>query len=92
MKINFSIALSSRVNVALLLLPCSELDCLQAKYGRIKEFEAVLQFLRGENADISQEAADIIVIPTFIILYKGATNIELLLIKSSLIPKPQLLL
>ncbi|XP_059435654.1 sugar transporter ERD6-like 5 isoform X5 [Corylus avellana] len=31
-----------------------------AKCGRIKEFEAVLQFLRGENADISQEAADII--------------------------------
>ena len=92
MKINFSIASSSRVNVALLLLLCSELDCLQAKHGRIKEFEAVLQFLRGENADISQEAADIIVIPTFIILNKGATNIELLLVNSLLIPKPQLLL
>jgi hypothetical protein len=92
MKINFSIALSSRVNVALLLLLCSELDCLQAKYGRIKEFEAVLQLLRGEDADISQEAADIIVIPNFIILYKGATNIELLLVKSSLIPKPQIII
>ncbi|XP_062144022.1 sugar transporter ERD6-like 5 isoform X2 [Alnus glutinosa] len=29
------------------------------KHGRIKDFESVLQFLRGENADISQEAADI---------------------------------
>ena len=35
---------------------------MQAKRGRIEEFEAVLQFLRGKNADISQEAADIIVI------------------------------
>ncbi|KAL4637238.1 hypothetical protein ACB092_03G064500 [Castanea dentata] len=31
-----------------------------AKRGRIEEFEAVLQFLRGKNADISKEAADII--------------------------------
>ncbi|XP_059435658.1 sugar transporter ERD6-like 5 [Corylus avellana] len=31
-----------------------------AKCRRIEEFEAVLQVLRGENADISQEAADII--------------------------------
>ncbi|KAM3752814.1 hypothetical protein ACB098_03G047100 [Castanea mollissima] len=31
-----------------------------AKRGRLKEFEAMLQILRGENADISQEAADII--------------------------------
>nr|XP_023925771.1 sugar transporter ERD6-like 5 isoform X1 [Quercus suber] len=31
-----------------------------AKCGRLKEFEAMLQILRGENADISQEAADII--------------------------------
>lgn len=36
--------------------------CVQAKRGRIEEFEAVLQFLRGKNADISKEAADIIVI------------------------------
>ncbi|XP_050274559.1 sugar transporter ERD6-like 5 isoform X3 [Quercus robur] len=32
----------------------------EAKCGRLKEFEAMLQILRGENADISQEAADII--------------------------------
>jgi hypothetical protein len=50
---------------------------LQAKCRRIEEFEAVLQVLRGENSDISQEAADIIVILTFIKLNKGATNIEL---------------
>ncbi|XP_030960039.1 sugar transporter ERD6-like 5 [Quercus lobata] len=31
-----------------------------AKCGRLEEFEVRLQFLRGENADISQEAADII--------------------------------
>ncbi|KAM3705000.1 hypothetical protein ACJW31_03G047900 [Castanea mollissima] len=31
-----------------------------AKRGRLKEFEAMLQILRGENADISREAADII--------------------------------
>ncbi|KAF5453951.1 hypothetical protein F2P56_023658 [Juglans regia] len=31
-----------------------------AKCGRVKEVEAVLQFLRGKNADISQEASDII--------------------------------
>ncbi|KAK7827364.1 sugar transporter erd6-like 5 [Quercus suber] len=33
---------------------------MQAKCGRLEEFEVKLQFLRGENADISQEAADII--------------------------------
>ncbi|XP_040372348.1 sugar transporter ERD6-like 5 isoform X2 [Rosa chinensis] len=31
----------------------------QAKIGRQKDFEAVLQHLRGKNADISQEAAEI---------------------------------
>ena len=39
-----------------------ECHYMQAKCGRLKEFEAMLQILRGENADISQEAADIIVI------------------------------
>lgn len=32
---------------------------LQAKIGKEKELEAALQHLRGKNADISQEAADI---------------------------------
>lgn len=32
---------------------------LQAKVGRMKDFEAALQILRGENADISEEAAEI---------------------------------
>ena len=32
---------------------------LQAKIGKEREFEAALQRLRGENADISQEAYDI---------------------------------
>jgi SP family sugar porter-like MFS transporter len=35
---------------------------LQAKIGKEAEFEAALQRLRGKNADISQEAADIRVI------------------------------
>ena len=39
---------------------------MQAKCGRLEEFEVRLQFLRGENADISQEAADIIVISFFV--------------------------
>ena len=34
---------------------------LQAKIGKHKELEAALQRLRGKNADISEEAADIIV-------------------------------
>ena len=33
--------------------------CLQAKTGREKELEVVLQRLRGENTDISQELAEI---------------------------------
>jgi hypothetical protein len=70
MKSKFSIAVSSRINVAIVLLLCSEFDCLQAKRGRIKEFESALQFLRGENADISQEAADIKVILTLSNLMK----------------------
>jgi hypothetical protein len=81
MKSKFSIAVSSRINVAIVLLLCSEFDCLQAKRGRIKEFESALQFLRGENADISQEAADIIK------LNEGATNIELLLLNHRLFRK-----
>ena len=32
---------------------------LQAKIGKEPELEAALQRLRGKNADISQEAADI---------------------------------
>ena len=40
----------------------NESHYMQAKCGRLEEFEVRLQFLRGENADISQEAADIIVI------------------------------
>lgn len=35
---------------------------LQAKIGKHKEFKAALQSLRGKNADISKEAAEIIVI------------------------------
>jgi SP family sugar porter-like MFS transporter len=35
---------------------------LQAKIGKEAELEAALQRLRGKNADISQEAADIRVI------------------------------
>lgn len=61
--------------------------CVQAKRGRIEEFEAVLQFLRGKNADISKEAADIIVIymharantHTYIVClfeFYGVTNID----------------
>lgn len=34
-------------------------NCLQAKIGKEKEFETALQRLRGRNADISQEVADI---------------------------------
>ena len=34
-------------------------ECLQAKIGREKEFEAALQRLRGKNVDIPDEAADI---------------------------------
>lgn len=37
---------------------------LQAKNGRDKEFEASLQRLRGENADVSQELAEIRVCST----------------------------
>lgn len=33
--------------------------CLQAKVGRMKEFEASLQSLRGKDVDISQEADEI---------------------------------
>ena len=32
---------------------------LQAKFGQEKEFEAALKHLRGKDADISEEAADI---------------------------------
>lgn len=35
--------------------------CLQAKIGRQTDLEAVLQRLRGNNACVSQEAADIMV-------------------------------
>lgn len=38
------------------------MNCLQAKTGKGKESEAALQRLRGANADISEEAAEIIVI------------------------------
>jgi type II secretory pathway component PulM len=43
------------------LMTCSIDDSIyfQAKIGREKECEAALQRLRGENADISQEAAEI---------------------------------
>ncbi|XP_044482166.1 sugar transporter ESL1-like [Mangifera indica] len=41
------------------------------KVGREKEFEMALQSLRGEIADISQEAADIRVYFRFIIVEKG---------------------
>ena len=51
-----------------------ECHFMQAKCGRLKEFEAMLQILRGENADISQEAADIIVISFF--FSQGVANIE----------------
>lgn len=40
----------------------TEVLCLitwQANTGRVKEFNASLQKLRGENADISEEAAGI---------------------------------
>jgi SP family sugar porter-like MFS transporter len=42
-------------------MTCSIDDSIyfQAKIGREKECEAALQRLRGENADISQEAAEI---------------------------------
>lgn len=36
-----------------------ECNCLQAKVGREKEFEASLQHLRGKDTDISFEASDI---------------------------------
>jgi len=49
---------------------------MQAKCGRLEEFEVRLQFLRGENADISQEAADIIVISFLFKLHEGSANIE----------------
>ena len=49
---------------------------MQAKCGRLEEFEVRLQFLRGENADISQGAADIIVISFLFKLHEGAANIE----------------
>ena len=46
------------------LMTCSIDDSIysQAKIGREKECEAALQRLRGENADISLEAAEIRVI------------------------------
>ena len=53
-----------------------ECHYMQAKCGCLKEFEAMLQILRGENADISQEAADIIVISFLFKLHEGAANIE----------------
>lgn len=34
-------------------------SCLQAKIGKEHELKAALQRLRGKNADISLEAADI---------------------------------
>lgn len=37
---------------------------LQAKVGKHKELETVLQSLRGKNANISEEAAEIIVNPS----------------------------
>ena len=49
---------------------------MQAKCGRLEEFEVRLQFLRGENADISQEAADIIVISFLFKLHERVANIE----------------
>ena len=36
---------------------------LQAKVGHQKEFEAALHRLRGEDADITSEAAEIQVLP-----------------------------
>ena len=43
-------------------------SCLQAKIGKEPELKAALQRLRGKNADISQEAADIRVIFRFYVL------------------------
>lgn len=39
-------------------------NCLQAKIGQYKELETALQSLRGKNVDISEEAAEIRVIPS----------------------------
>lgn len=36
--------------------------CLQAKVGREKEFQLALSRLRGKDADISDEAAEILVL------------------------------
>lgn len=43
---------------------------VQAKIGKEPELEAALQHLRGKNADISQEAADIRVTFRFCVLMR----------------------
>ncbi|KAJ4957028.1 hypothetical protein NE237_013811 [Protea cynaroides] len=45
-----------------------------AKMGRQREFAAALQKLRGKDADIAQEAAEIQIVPPFLCLTEGGSH------------------
>ena len=45
--------------------------CLQAKVGREKEFQLALRRLRGKDVDISDEAAEILVLSKLSLLIEN---------------------